>query len=84
MEYFKLYFRVLATQLPSNITKYLVVTDPHHIKSSAERVDVPFHLPAETQILVVYIEEEDYIRLKTLSDKAKSLAQNKQILLNKV
>ncbi|XP_026467279.1 uncharacterized protein LOC113370807 [Ctenocephalides felis] len=75
--------KVVATQLPPSITKYLVLTDPHHIKSSAERLEIGFHLPAETQILIVYIEQEEYKYLKNLSDKAKSLSQTKQLLLNK-
>ncbi|XP_065161908.1 uncharacterized protein HPS4 [Atheta coriaria] len=52
--------KVLATQLSSNLTKRLVLTDPYRIKSPAETVEVDYQLPLGVQLLHVYVEGHEY------------------------
>lgn len=70
----------MATQLSSDLTKRLVLTDPYRIKSPAEAVTVDFSLPLGVQLLQVYIAHEDYRTLREDSMKTKSIPQ----YLNKI
>ncbi|KAK9503665.1 hypothetical protein O3M35_010179 [Rhynocoris fuscipes] len=56
--------KVVATQLISELTKQLVVTDPYRIKLPAENVSTPFHLPVGVQLLNVYVDSREVKRLR--------------------
>ncbi|XP_035739202.1 uncharacterized protein LOC118449101 isoform X2 [Vespa mandarinia] len=55
--------KVVATQLSADLTKQIVIMDPYRVKAPAERVDTEFHLPVGVQLLRVYIQEKQYIKL---------------------
>ncbi|KAK6625069.1 hypothetical protein RUM43_005360 [Polyplax serrata] len=50
--------RVVATQLDSDITKLLALTNKFHLKSYAEEVKPSFKLPDGIQLLKVYLRKE--------------------------
>lgn len=54
------YFRVIATQLSSDLTKSLILTDPYRIKSPADSVEVDYQLPIGVQLLKIYIQEDEF------------------------
>uniref|UniRef100_A0A1Y1K6Y7 CCZ1/INTU/HSP4 first Longin domain-containing protein n=2 Tax=Photinus pyralis TaxID=7054 RepID=A0A1Y1K6Y7_PHOPY len=72
--------KVVATQLSSDLTKKLVLTDPYRIKSPAEMFDLNLSLPLGVQLLQVYIAHEDYRNLYEDASKSKSISQ----YLNKI
>lgn len=47
--------KIVASQLSDNVTKNIVFTDPHRIKSTAEIIAVNFHVPNGVQMICVYI-----------------------------
>ncbi|XP_043787655.1 uncharacterized protein LOC122712241 isoform X2 [Apis laboriosa] len=55
--------KVVATQLSAELTKQIVITDPYRIKAPAERISTEFHLPVGVQLLQVYIEQKQFIKL---------------------
>nr|CAD7266214.1 unnamed protein product [Timema shepardi] len=63
--------RVVATQLSSTLTKKLVSSDPHHIKSPAESISTPFHTPVGVQLLTVYLDEKEFSKLSQDALKAR-------------
>lgn len=69
-----MYFpRVLATQLSPELTKNLVLTDPYSLKSTAESVLVPFHIPFGVQLQVVYIPAKEHRSLSLDSQRAQTV-----------
>lgn len=72
--------KVVATQLGSDLTKKLVLTDPYRIKSPAEMFGINFTLPLGVQLLQVYIAHEDYRKLRDDANRFKSMSQ----YLNKI
>ncbi|KAK5640452.1 hypothetical protein RI129_011263 [Pyrocoelia pectoralis] len=67
--------KVVATQLSSDLTKKLVLTDPYRIKSPAEVFDLNLSLPLGVQLLQVYIAHEDYRNLHEDSNKSRTISQ---------
>ncbi|KAF5278861.1 hypothetical protein FQR65_LT03550 [Abscondita terminalis] len=72
--------KVVATQLGTDLTKKLVLTDPYRIKSPAEMFTTSFTLPLGVQLLQVYISHDDYRKLRDDSNRFKSMSQ----YLNKI
>lgn len=73
---------MVATQLTSNITKWLILTDPYRIKSPAEIIKTSFQMPVGMQLLQVYIEEDIYEDLKFEATSLQSIhycLQNKDL-----
>nr|XP_022900128.1 uncharacterized protein LOC111413404 [Onthophagus taurus] len=56
--------KIVATQLSTASAKWLVLTNPYHLKSTAEVIKTNFDLPIGTKLLQVYIKNEEYERLK--------------------
>ncbi|XP_053677882.1 uncharacterized protein LOC128728252 [Anopheles nili] len=54
--------KVLASQLPINLTKLLVYTDPYRMKL-AEMTTVTFHVPNGVSLVSAYISKRDYMHL---------------------
>ncbi|XP_058058275.1 uncharacterized protein LOC131209267 [Anopheles bellator] len=54
--------KVLATQLPINLTKLLVYSDPYRIKI-ADSISVTFHVPNGVSLISAYISKRDYVQL---------------------
>lgn len=81
-----IFFRVVASQLSSTLTKRILLTDPYRIKSPAEVVMIDFKLPLGVQLLQVYIEKEDYQDLLEDSIKSRTVFQylNKKNVPKKV
>lgn len=74
----------MATQLSDSITKLLVLTDPLHIRTTAEQItnqSIDFHVPNGVLMLVVYIESTQYNILKADAQRAQNL-HNTQPVLN--
>ncbi|KAJ8926607.1 hypothetical protein NQ314_021016 [Rhamnusium bicolor] len=67
--------KVVATQLSSELTKRLVLTDPYRIKCPAEVADVAFDLPLGVQLLQVYISYKEYCNLLESSLRNRSIYQ---------
>lgn len=68
--------KVVATQLSSDLTKRLVSADPYRIKSTAEVVVTPFHLPVGVQLLYVYVRSTEYKKLSEDTKVARAALQN--------
>ncbi|XP_035782545.1 uncharacterized protein LOC118461390 [Anopheles albimanus] len=54
--------KVLVTQLPTNLTKLLVYSDPYRVKI-AETINVTFHVPNGVSLISAYIPKRDYTQL---------------------
>lgn len=70
-----MFVRVVATQLNSDFTKRLVLTDPYRIKCPAESMELDFDLPLGVQLLQVYIPNREYCKLVGVSFKNRSVFQ---------
>ncbi|XP_073956320.1 Hermansky-Pudlak syndrome 4 protein [Choristoneura fumiferana] len=68
--------KIVATQLPPSLTSYLTVVDPYRIKSPAETLQTATPLPLGAQLLVVYVANKMYSRLKREADKMQEFSQN--------
>lgn len=55
--------KVLCTQMSVDLTKTLVTTDPVRIKSTAESINVNFHVPIGCSLIKVYITTQEYNNL---------------------
>ncbi|XP_044269482.1 uncharacterized protein LOC123014426 isoform X2 [Tribolium madens] len=67
--------KVVATQLSSDITKRIVLTDPYRIKCPAETPSVNFELPLGVQLLQVYISCKEYYKLHEEATRSRSIFQ---------
>ncbi|RZC43137.1 uncharacterized protein BDFB_002659 [Asbolus verrucosus] len=67
--------KVVATQLSSDITKRIVLTDPYRIKCPAEVPTVNFELPLGVQLLQVYISSKEYFKLHEEATKGRNIFQ---------
>ncbi|XP_039955865.1 uncharacterized protein LOC120771752 isoform X2 [Bactrocera tryoni] len=66
--------KVVASQLGDTITKQLVLTDPLHIRTTAEQIHITdFHIPNGVQMLVVYVDVKQYNRLAADAQRAQTL-----------
>uniref|UniRef100_A0A0A1WJ60 Hermansky-Pudlak syndrome 4 protein n=1 Tax=Zeugodacus cucurbitae TaxID=28588 RepID=A0A0A1WJ60_ZEUCU len=66
--------KVVASQLGDTITKQLVLTDPLHIRTTAEQLhNTDFHIPNGVQMLVVYVDVPQYSRLAADAQRAQTL-----------
>ncbi|XP_011213231.2 uncharacterized protein LOC105233007 isoform X1 [Bactrocera dorsalis] len=66
--------KVVASQLGDTITKQLVLTDPLHIRTTAEQIYITdFHIPNGVQMLVVYVDVPQYNRLAADAQRAQTL-----------
>ncbi|CAD7011847.1 uncharacterized protein LOC101448490 isoform X2 [Ceratitis capitata] len=66
--------KVVATQLGDTITKQLVLTDPLHIRTTAEQIHITdFHIPNGVQMLIVYVDVPQYSRLAADAQRAQTL-----------
>ncbi|ETN61634.1 hypothetical protein AND_006701 [Anopheles darlingi] len=54
--------KVLVSQLPTNLTKLLVYSDPYRVKI-AETINVTFHVPNGVSLISAYIPKRDYTQL---------------------
>ncbi|XP_066595114.1 uncharacterized protein HPS4, partial [Prorops nasuta] len=63
--------KVIATQLSSELTKQIVITDPYRIKAPAEKISTEFHLPLGVQLLQVYIDQKQFDDLKREASEAR-------------
>jgi hypothetical protein len=67
--------RVVATQLSSDVTKRIVLTDPYRIKCPAEVPTVNFDLPLGVQLLQVYISSKEYFKLHDEATRSRNMFQ---------
>ncbi|XP_023173555.2 uncharacterized protein LOC111601274 isoform X1 [Drosophila hydei] len=66
--------KVVASQLGDGVTKQLVLTDPRHVRTTAEQLNMQqFHIPHGVQMLVVYVEQQQYRKLVTEAQRAQNL-----------
>ncbi|XP_036333017.1 uncharacterized protein LOC118744239 [Rhagoletis pomonella] len=66
--------KVVASQLGDVITKQLVLTDPLHIRTTAEQIHITdFHIPNGVQMLVVYVDVLQYNRLAADAQRAQTV-----------
>lgn len=66
--------KVVASQLGDTITKQLALTDPLHIRTTAEQIHITdFHIPNGVQMLVVYVDAPQYSRLAADAQRAQTL-----------
>lgn len=54
------------------MTKILVATDPHRIKSTTDQISVHFHIPNGVQLINVFIKTSEYNDLKKLSERTRN------------
>lgn len=67
-------FRVVASQLGDVMTKQLVLADPRHVRTTAEQLNMQqFHIPHGVQMLVVYVEQQQYAKLAAEAQRAQNL-----------
>lgn len=56
------------------MTKQLVLTDPRHVRTTAEQLNMQqFHIPHGVQMLVVYVEQQQYAKLAAEAQRAQNL-----------
>ncbi|XP_034478130.1 uncharacterized protein LOC117784486 isoform X2 [Drosophila innubila] len=66
--------KVVASQLGDVVTKQLVLTDPRHVRTTAEQLNMQqFHIPNGVQMLVVYVEQQQYGKLAAEAQRAQNL-----------
>ncbi|XP_068144586.1 uncharacterized protein HPS4 isoform X1 [Drosophila tropicalis] len=66
--------KVVASQLGDVVTKQLVLTDPRHVRTTAEQLlSQQFHIPNGVQMLVVYVEQQQYRQLAGEAQRAQNL-----------
>ncbi|KAH8394913.1 hypothetical protein KR222_010442 [Zaprionus bogoriensis] len=66
--------KVVASQLGDVMTKQLVLTDPRHVRTTAEQLHMQeFHIPHGVQMLVVYVEQPQYAKLAAEAQRAQNL-----------
>ncbi|XP_064551970.1 uncharacterized protein HPS4 isoform X1 [Drosophila montana] len=66
--------KVVASQLGDVVTKQLVLTDPRHIRTTAEQLNMQqFHIPNGVQMLVVYVEQQHYLKLVAEAQRAQNM-----------
>ncbi|KAL7738282.1 hypothetical protein ACLKA6_006613 [Drosophila palustris] len=66
--------KVVASQLGDVVTKQLVLTDPRHVRTTAEQLNMQqFHIPHGVQMLVVYVEQQQYSKLAAEAQRAQNL-----------
>uniref|UniRef100_A0A336M0T0 CSON006812 protein n=1 Tax=Culicoides sonorensis TaxID=179676 RepID=A0A336M0T0_CULSO len=61
--------KVIASQLPSDLAKLLVISDPFRLKTT-ESISVDFHVPSGLQLITIYISSKDYNNMRNSSHKA--------------
>lgn len=73
--------KVVVSQLSADITKKLILTDPHRIKTTGEVIHVDYHVPVGVQLLVVYVTAAEYRKLRESANRAQTLfSQNTAVL----
>ncbi|XP_032591259.1 uncharacterized protein LOC6561191 isoform X2 [Drosophila grimshawi] len=66
--------KVVASQLGDVVTKQLVLTDPRHVRTTAEQLNMQqFHIPNGVQMLVVYVDHQQYRKLAAEAQRAQNL-----------
>lgn len=66
--------KVVASQLGDVVTKQLVLTDPRHVRTTAELLNMQqFHIPNGVQMLVVYVEQQQYCKLAAEAQRAQNM-----------
>lgn len=64
--------KIVCSQFSSTLSKILVQTDPHRIKTTAEIAkNINFHIPTGSQIIKIFITLNEYNRLQ---EKAKKIS----------
>ncbi|XP_075220876.1 Hermansky-Pudlak syndrome 4 protein isoform X2 [Lycorma delicatula] len=64
--------KVVVSQLSSELTKTLVISDPYRIKTPASTVKTPFHLPFRVQLLNVFLTSKQLQELVNQSQQMSS------------
>ncbi|KAM7342339.1 Hermansky-Pudlak syndrome 4 protein isoform 2-T2 [Cochliomyia hominivorax] len=66
--------KVVASQLSDAVTKQIVLTDPLHIRTTAEQLtSTEFHIPNGVIMLVVYLDTLQYRKLQAEAQRAQNL-----------
>uniref|UniRef100_A0A1A9WC71 CCZ1/INTU/HSP4 first Longin domain-containing protein n=1 Tax=Glossina brevipalpis TaxID=37001 RepID=A0A1A9WC71_9MUSC len=66
--------KVVATQLTDYVTKQIVLTDPLHIRNTAEHLtSTDFHIPNGVLMLVIYLNQQQYRKLQAEAQRAQNL-----------
>ncbi|XP_061399895.1 uncharacterized protein LOC133335605 [Musca vetustissima] len=66
--------KVVASQLSDSLTKNIILTDPLHIRTTAEQLtSTEFHIPNGVVMLVIYIECQQYRKLQAEAQRAQNL-----------
>ncbi|XP_058979684.1 uncharacterized protein LOC131802923 isoform X2 [Musca domestica] len=66
--------KVVASQLSDSLTKNIILTDPLHIRTTAEQLtSTEFHIPNGVAMLVIYIENQQYRKLQAEAQRAQNL-----------
>lgn len=73
--------KVVASQLTPDLTKKLILTDPHRIKSTAEGISVQFHIPVGVQLIVLYVTSVEFRKLSQESQRAQNAFNNNSTVL---
>ncbi|XP_073846404.1 Hermansky-Pudlak syndrome 4 protein isoform X2 [Musca autumnalis] len=66
--------KVVASQLSDSLTKNIILTDPLHIRTTAEQLtSTEFHIPNGVVMLVIYIGSQQYRKLQAEAQRAQNL-----------
>lgn len=71
--------RIVSTQLPPQVSKTFVLTDPYRIKTTAAQLSVPYHVPVGVQLVSAYMSRRDFQKLRIDSQRAFSLQNNSSV-----
>ncbi|KAL9921385.1 Hermansky-Pudlak syndrome 4 protein isoform 1-T1 [Glossina fuscipes fuscipes] len=66
--------KIVATQLTDYVTKQIVLTDPLHIRNTAEHLTATdFHIPHGVLMLSIYLDQQQYQKLQAEAQRAQNL-----------
>ncbi|XP_055916934.1 uncharacterized protein LOC129949471 [Eupeodes corollae] len=65
--------KIVVSQLSDSVTKNIVFTDPHRIRSTAEMITVNFHVPVGVQMIFVYIPVDHFNKLSADAYRSQTL-----------
>ncbi|XP_013106699.2 uncharacterized protein LOC106086530 isoform X2 [Stomoxys calcitrans] len=66
--------KVVASQLSDSLTKHIILTDPLHIRTTAEQLTTTeFHIPNGVLMLVIYLDAAQFRKLQSDAHRAQHL-----------
>lgn len=65
--------RIIASQLSTELAKYLTLADPHRVKTASQQIAVNFHVPVGCQLIAIYITNAEYVEMCANAERARAM-----------